>query len=279
MMILGVINNNVVSASDESGREVVAMGTGIGYKAKPGQNVPSKRIQKVFRMDSESSNQKFLQLLASIPPEHFQLTAEIIDYFKKVVEKELNKNIYITLTDHISFAIERYHRGMNFQNPLLFEVRAFYKKEFEAGKYALKIIEERMGIKLPEDEAASIALHIVNAEYNAQINDMGNITKTIGKILNIVSDCFHISLDRDSLDFERFITHLKFFVLRMYRNEQMKPDDANFDQIIEKQYGSEYRCSRKIARFIKKEFHHEVQKEELIYLTVHIRRITRSGTL
>lgn len=237
--------------------------------------MPSGQIQKVFRMDNESSNKKLQELLRDVPPEHFQLTSEIIDSVKKIVDKKLNKNIYITLTDHVSFAIERYRKGLNFSNPLLFEVKMLYKKEFEAGKYALELIQKRTGIKLPEDEAASIALHIVNAEYNTQIADMMNITKMIGKILNIVSDYYHIRLDQDSLNFERFVTHLKFFALRIYKNEKMEPDDAKFNKMIRRQYTSEYECSKKIAEFIKNEYHHEIQEEELIYLAIHIRRVTK----
>ncbi|HAB33707.1 MAG TPA: transcription antiterminator LicT, partial [Exiguobacterium sp.] len=34
---------------------------------------------------------------------------------------------------------------------------------------ALKLVEEKFNIKLPEDEAAYIALHIVNAELNEEM--------------------------------------------------------------------------------------------------------------
>ncbi len=52
---------------------------------------------------------------------------------------------------------------MLFGNPLLREVRTFYREEYLIGTFALDLIERRLGIAFPADEAASIALHIVNA--------------------------------------------------------------------------------------------------------------------
>ena len=49
-----VINNNIISAFEESGTEVVVMGRGIGFKKKPGQTVPSEQVEKIFRMKSKT---------------------------------------------------------------------------------------------------------------------------------------------------------------------------------------------------------------------------------
>ncbi len=46
---------------------------------------------------------------------------KIIQYAKQSLNKELNENIYLTLTDHINFAVARYKQGMNFNNALLSE--------------------------------------------------------------------------------------------------------------------------------------------------------------
>ena len=39
------------------------------------------------------------------------------------------------------------------------------------GKYAIDLLNEKLGTEFPEDEAGFIALHFVNAEYNTTIND------------------------------------------------------------------------------------------------------------
>lgn len=48
MKIIKVINNNVVSALDKDAEEVVIMGKGIGFHAKPGQIVNEEQIEKTF---------------------------------------------------------------------------------------------------------------------------------------------------------------------------------------------------------------------------------------
>lgn len=52
MKIIKVINNNVVSALDGNGEEVVIMGKGIGYGKKPGTLVDESRIEKRFLSES-----------------------------------------------------------------------------------------------------------------------------------------------------------------------------------------------------------------------------------
>lgn len=99
---------------------------------------------------------------------------------------------------------------MLFGNPLLREVRAFYKEEYMIGTFALDLIERRLGIAFPVDEAASIALHIVNAEYNTKMRDTIDITRIIQDVLDLVREYFQMELDETSLSYERLITHLRF---------------------------------------------------------------------
>ena len=278
MEIMKVINNNVVSALDNDGCEVIVMGRGIGFQTKPGYKISPDKVQKIFKMDEKNLSNRLKELLADIPAEHFQLCSDIIEYAKDKINKKLNKNIYITLTDHVSFAIERYHKGMNFSNPLLQDVKLFYKDEFEVGKYALSLINKRTGALMPEDEAASIALHIVNAEYDSKIDEMTNVTRLIESILDIVEKYFNIKIDKHSLDFERFLTHLKFFAFRIFKHEGIGVEDSGFREIIKRQFAPEYKCSKKIAEFIEKTYHMQVQEDELFYLAVHIKRVTKKVT-
>lgn len=78
--------------------------------------------------------------------------------------KRLNDSIYVSLTDHINFAIQRNQKGLDIKNALLWETKRLYKDEFAIGKEALVMVKNKTGVSLPEDEAGFIALHIVNAE-------------------------------------------------------------------------------------------------------------------
>ena len=273
MKIIKVINNNVVSALDKDAKEVVIMGKGIGFQAKPGQIVEEGRVEKVFRLEDEKSAGQFAELLRKLPEEYLRVSDEVIRYAKSVIGLKLNPSIYITLTDHIGFAAERYKKGMNFDNPLLVEVKTFYPAEFQIGKYALKMVEEKLGMKLNEDEAASVALHVVNAEYDTGVRDTMNITCLIRDAVDIVREYLNIELKEESLHYARFITHLKFLGQRIFTGQMLGNDDNGFGEMISRMYPVEYACSEKIAHYIKMRYEHEITDEETAYLAVHIRRI------
>ena len=97
-----VINNNIISAFEESGTEVVVMGRGIGFKKRPGQIVPSEQVEKIFRMKSKTLAEQLKELLADMPLERVEISAEIIAYAKDQLKLKLNQSIYVTLTDHFS---------------------------------------------------------------------------------------------------------------------------------------------------------------------------------
>lgn len=274
MKIEKVINNNVVSAL-EDGREVVVMGKGIGFQVRTGMEIPEGQIEKVFRLDNPSTMDQFKSLVKKLPPERLQISAEVIQYAKGVMDKKLNHNIYLTLTDHINFAIERYQKNMIFNNPLLREVRTFYREEYLIGTFALDLIERRLGITFPADEAASIALHIVNAEYNTRMRDTIDMTKIIQDVLKLVGEYFHIELDENSTSYERMITHLRFLAHRIYSGESLEEGTGleEFHAMIRQMYPEEYACSKTVKDFIWQTYGHEVSEEEVSYLSVHIKRV------
>ena len=80
-----------------------------------------------------------------------------------------------------------------------------------SGKVAIGMIEKELKVTLPQDEAAFIALHIVNAELDLDMTEMVSMTKLVNDILKIVDKHFGEQIDKESVFYERFITHLKFF--------------------------------------------------------------------
>lgn len=273
MKIEKIINNNVVSALDSDGTEIVVMGRGIGYHVKHGMEIPKDKVEKIFRLENPGIVSKFRNLLTQMPLEHLQISTEIIDYAKNVLNRKLNQNIYLTLTDHINFSIERYQKKMMFANPLIREVKKFYREEYLVGEYAIALMEKKLGIRFPADEAASIALHIVNAEYNIRMRDTIDITNLIQEVMEIIRAYFHMELDEMSLGYERLVTHLRFLAERIYCKELLDGEIPEFSDIIARTYPEEYQCSLKVREHIERVYEHYVTDEEVSYLAVHIRRV------
>lgn len=154
--ITKVINNNIVCSADEKGQEVILRGRGIGFQKKKGETIPEDKVEKIYTMTDSKRLGKLEQLLEEIPLEYVELSTEVIEYTKRVLQKRLSENIYITLTDHISFAISRKNENLEYKNVMLPEIKRFYGQEYEIGKYALELVEKRLGIRLVEDEAGFI---------------------------------------------------------------------------------------------------------------------------
>ena len=273
MTVEKVINNNIVSAYDETGREVVVMGRGIGFGVRAGAVIDNSKIEKVFRIESQGVAEQFKELLANMPLEHAQISNDIISYAKSTLKLKLNQSIYVTLTDHIKFAIERYQKGINLENALLWEIKRFYPQEYGLGRYAIDLIRERLHVSLPEDEAGFIALHFVNAEYGTDIRDALHFPNQMKDILDIVTRELGIRLDEGSLHYERFITHVKFLLQRVYRKELLPDEESELAEMMKKKYPKEYACSEKIADYIEEAAGCRLSAEEIMYLSIHIRRI------
>ncbi len=275
MIIEKIINNNIVSSFDDKGKEVVVMGRGLGFKCKPGQEIDMNKVEKIFRMESSEELEHLRSVLADISLENIQVCNEIIAYAKNVITNKLSKNIYITLIDHINFAIARQREGIHFTNALQWEIKKFYHPEYTVGLKAVELIKQRMGVDLSVDEATSIALHFVNAELGTEMSNTIDITKLIQNVFKIVTYHFQINIIEDSLNYERFLTHLKFFSERVVTNRYNHGEEEEFYKIIRMQYPDSYECARKIKAYVEQEYKVPLPEEEMMYLTIHITRILK----
>lgn len=273
MKIAKVINNNVISVMDENNKELVIMGRGIAFQKRPGDVVEEEKIEKIFKLDNKDVSEKFKTLLYDIPLEYMEVAEAIINYAKVTLGKKLNESIYVSLTDHIVFAIERNKKGLLISNALLWEIKRIYKDEYAIGLKAIEKINNKLGISLPEDEAGFIAMHIVNAELNEEMPNVVNITKLIQDVLNIVKYHFKIDIDEDSLNYFRFLTHLKFFAQRLFSGTSLGSKDDFLYEMMKEKYKDAIACVKKIKDYIKKEHGQDLTKEEMAYLAIHIERV------
>ena len=275
MKIAKVINNNVISVIDAHNKELVIMGRGIAFQKRPGDLLDESKIEKTFKLDNKDVSEKFKTLLYDVPMEYMDVSERIISYAKEKLGKKLNDSIYVSLTDHINFAIEREQKGLRISNPLLWEIKRIYADEYAIGLKAITKIQDMLGITLPQDEAGFIAMHIVNAELNEEMPNVVNMTKLIQDILNIVKYHFKIELDEESLNYFRFLTHLKFFAQRLYTSSPYNNEDDFLYEMVKEKQKEAFACVEKIRDFINKTHNHQLTKEEMAYLTIHIERVVK----
>ena len=273
MRVYKSINNNIVSAFDSEGREVVVIGKGIGYKAKEGMSIDESKITKIFVMSSKDNLDKLKDLLVHLKKEYIEITDEILNYAKHELGKKINENAYFTLADHISFALTRMKEGMRFQNILKTEVRRFYPDEYKVGMFAIKLMKERLGVDMPCDEAASIAMHILSAQYDMSFSEGYRATQMLGSITEAIAKCMPGQIDLESSYGERFITHLKYLIQRIIHKEQVQNADKWLFEIMEREYPMEISYANEVAVHIKEMFQYEVLEHEIGYMAMHIKRV------
>lgn len=278
MKIKKVINNNILCTIDEKGNEMIVTGKGIGFKRKTGEHIDPSLIEKTYRMVGKGEQKRLRELVEQIPMDHLRLTQELIDYIKSQISQQLNESLLITLADHISFAIKRNEQGVKFQNPLSASIMCYYPAEHRLGLYCLRVIEKTYGIKLHPDEASFIALHIVNAELNTNMTEMHDMTKLLDGCIRVTEFYYHKNFDRESLDFSRFVVHLRYLVQRLYQGTSLEDSadshDVTFRELIRRNCKEHYECACRIASYIESNYDKTVSEEEKMYLTIHLKRLS-----
>lgn len=276
MIIKRVLNNNTVISSNSKGVDVLLMGKGIAFGKKKGQTIDMELIEKTFLLKDKATQSKFTELLINVPMEHILVSEKIINFGKIKLGKNLNEIIYVNLTDHINSAIDRYQEGLILKNPLRWDIARFYPDEYAVGEKAIEVVRNDLGVAFEIDEAAFIAIHFVNAEMDKTFDFAYEIAEITKKIEIIVKNHYRTEFDEDSLDYYRFITHVKFFAQRLLAGDHYDDEDEELLNTLKQKYEGEYACALEIKAYVQKDFEYELSSTELLYLTAHIRRITKN---
>lgn len=272
--IVKSLNNNLVLATDQHDEELVLFGKGIGFKKKKGDELSDANITKIFR--SKEFNHTTPAMIADISSEVLTLTETIVDMGEAELKKALNTTLLFSLADHIQAAIERLNQNQLLdENTLQWEIPFLYYQEYQMGLKALAKINETLGVTLPKSEASFIALHFVNAQNDFDsMNETMMIAQITKSIVRTIQSLFDISLNKESISYSRFVTHIRYFMNRQFHQQQLPTrQNETLYEIIQSQYPKSYACGLMIREMLKKEYHIDVSDDEMIYLIIHIERV------
>lgn len=274
--IVRSLNNNLVLAQDGNHEELVLFGTGIGFKKKKGDFISNEHISKIFQVKSRGENAS--NILDDISPDMLLLAERIISFADIKLQKALSGSLLIALADHLQSAIKRKSENLLFnENNLQWEIPFLYHSEYEVGKSALQLIKDETNVELPIIEASFIALHLVNAQQATDsMDETMLITEITKSIVMAIQSYFNISLKKDTLDYSRFVTHIRYFMNRQLRKIQSNssPNDELYE-IIQKQYPEAFSCAQNLRELLFKHYNIAVSNDEVIYLVIHIQRIVQ----
>ena len=275
MRVVKVLNNSLVLALDEAGQETILMGKGIGYHKSIGYQFQESEIEKVFVLKDKEVSRSIIRLAAETDAVYFELAKSVIDYAIETFGMKLMDHIYLSLTDHLSFAARRIRDGIVLQNFYTLEMRKFNPNEFQVGEYAVRLMSGQLGMEVPMDEVGNIAFHFINAQYDHPYNSQNLLIASTGKdILDIVKYSFGVTYKEDSTPYSRYVTHVQLFVQRLVSRNQL-PDEKSsllYEQILAV-CQKEFECVDKIQIYVTDKFRQKLTSQERMYLALHIHRV------
>lgn len=278
MRVIKVLNTSVVLALDDQDTEVVLMGKGIGFRQPIGSVLDERIIEKVFVLKDRAISRSIIRLAAEQDAVVFEIAKEAIDYAAEKFSMNFTEHIYLSLTDHLAFAIQRAKEDLVLPGFYSVELRRYNPQEFAAAMHTVKLIRQRLGIELPEGELSSIAFHFINAQrtHPRNLNNL-KIEDLVKNILGIVKYTFGISYEQETISYSRFLTHLQAFAQRLVLQQQL-PEEENFlyDEIT-RNYPAEHNCVKRIAAFVRKQYGAVLTNQEVLYLIIHVHRVLQEN--
>lgn len=266
------LNNSMLLVEHEQ-QEMVLFGKGLGFNAQPGSKIDIASVEKVFIPIQDLKSRHYLSLTATIPAAFFDVTHEIIQLAQQHYVQTLNSMLFFTLTEHLFFAVERNRNDQHFVNKLSWEIKRYYRKEYDLGEQARVLVNARFSLSLPADEAVNIAFHFINATSETDSATAHQQVELVNRIAEIVRYKLKKTTDPDSVNYMRFITHLRYFAERIVNGKVSTHQADDFYQEILRHRPSAMAVSWAIRDYIQEKYQITLAKDELTWLSLHISRL------
>lgn len=273
-----ILNNNAVLVSNELGTEAIFIGKGIAYGASKGDVISPNKVSKTFYL-SKTHKEKFTELVEEFTLEEILLAGEAVTLIRELSEQEnkkLSDSIYITLTDHIATMIDRLRKGYDFDYISLLNIKRLYPSEFKIAEQVVDLLSSKLQVEIPNAEANFITLHIVNAQEDTNMVRVYKITNFINEILAIV-ETFFPEAKKDTLSYDRFITHCRFLVNRIlddHKNNRIEVGDTKAYGMVSELYVQQKECVEKIGEHVEQKYKVCLGDDEKMFLMLHLTKLT-----
>lgn len=276
MRVIKKVNNNAAICEDGSGRQLVAFGKGIGFRQAPYEITDLSQVQRTFYEVSP----QYIEALASLPGEVIEFAAEVVDVARAVLPYDLSPNLLITLADHLAFAIRRARDGIYVRMPLAYDMEQMFPEEMTLGRQTLARMRAQFKVLLPKDEASGIALAFVNARvYSGSEGDVRleeAYEAILEEITSIVEKEAQIAIDRDSFNYARYATHVRYLLERLKDGRGIDSVNADAYEELREEFPETARCVDKVVDWLERERGLSVSDEEQLYLLLHVNRVSTS---
>lgn len=271
-----MLNNNVVLARDEIGREAILTGRGLGFQRKRGQDVDASLISRRYILADNA--QSVAEVIAGIPLERLALIERVFRKAARGLNTDVPSSTLIAVVDHINQAMERVRQGLAMDYPLRAEVAHLHPEELQLAEAMVEEINAAQEVQLPGGEAVALALHLFTAAIGApSAQAASEQSRLIGQVMGLLEKSFGEAFDADSVNAARFAVHLRYFLARARTAVQI--EDGTSSLVAEALRTSDpdaYRVARRIRDLLEIRLNTIVTDDETAYLALHIARLTSS---
>lgn len=278
MKFIKNFNNNAALVSDESGLDWVVIGNGVGFGKKPNDPIDEKKITR--RFVAVEKNIKMIDSVSDIDTRTLSLTTDVINLVSKKLDVKFSDYQYLVLADHIDFMLKRNEEALELgQGTVEWELKKLFPKEYDAAKEALNLIQKKTGLIFPNSEKVYLTYHFINASSDqTKLQDTIRITKLIHGVIEIIEYQYGMQLDTESFSFNRFVTHLRSFMVRHLYEVGDEDSGSELDnsllELMKVKYKKAHETVLKIGTYLSKQAGWKLQPDDEVYLTLHVWRIT-----
>lgn len=218
--ITKIINNNTILVNKDN-EDFILLGKGIGFeykKSKVLKEIPD--FVKIFTPKESNPNKDYKILLDEIDQNIMEATSEIVLFAEETLGK-LNSSLFLILAGHIDFAVKRMKENIVIEHPLIFEVEVLYAKEFAVAKQAVKILENKLGMPINNDEVGYIALHLNAARVDSDVKSALRRTNILKLIIDEVERRSKVTINRGFI-YLNFVDYFRVLLYRLENNIKVK---------------------------------------------------------
>lgn len=277
MRIVRIYNNNVALAQSSTGEQVVVIGRGLAFGRRRGDMVDPTLVEQTFVPDHGTPDEHLAGSLAQIPSEILGIATDL-EGLVKAEGIRVSHSFIAPVADHINYAVIRAREGLSVDYPLALEVRQLYPQEVLFGERALDLIEERLGLRLPEIEAIPLALHLVNSQFASDdMRSTYRMTEVFAQIFDVIGTGFGEPVERSLMSAARFVTHLRYLFVRASQPLEGQ-EGAAVPLLLESlkdAHPHAFAVATKVKLVLEVHLEQNLTEDELTYLTIHIARLAR----
>lgn len=276
MKIVRILNNNILQARDKR-REVIIQGRGVAFGKKSGDSIEPDKSCKVYELTDSRQYQYVKTLVDVIPAEYWDYVSEVQRLVEKELNVALNSNFYFSLLDHIYVAVQRAKKNITLTDFFSPDIKLYYRDLYDLSRKIVSMTEEKFQVKFLESEVYFVATHLLDATFGMEKSvSFDTACAIIDCVLEHVKSDFPDTIEENSIDYNRFLSHLRLFAGRVIASNKEK-SARKFEKLtvsMKKEFPKQAVCLEEIVQDMEQRFSYQISSDEQFYLMIHICKIT-----